>query len=81
MDWADVQQAKLTEEIGLAQPVEYTVEEKSFIATHEAGHAVVAYLVGVGRKLEVLTSSSAATRSACSRTPTRRSGTRARARS
>ena len=54
MDWADVQQAKLTEEIGLAQPVEYTVEEKSFIATHEAGHAVVAYLVGVGRKLEVL---------------------------
>ena len=54
MDWADVQQAKLTEEIGLAQPVEYTVEEKCFIATHEAGHAVVAYLVGVGRKLEVL---------------------------
>ncbi len=54
MEWADVQQAKLTEEIGLAQPVEYTIEEKSFIATHEAGHAVVAYLVGVGRKLEVL---------------------------
>ena len=54
MDWADVQQAKLTEEIGLAQPVEYTIEEKTFIATHEAGHATVAYLVGVGRKLEVL---------------------------
>ncbi|HEY3724287.1 MAG TPA: AAA family ATPase [Acidimicrobiia bacterium] len=54
MDWADVQQAKLTEEIGLAQPVEYTIEEKAFIATHEAGHATVAYLVGVGRKLEVL---------------------------
>jgi cell division protease FtsH len=54
MEWPDVQQAKLTEEIGLAQPVEYTVEEKRFIATHEAGHAVVAYLVGVGRKLEVL---------------------------
>jgi ATP-dependent Zn protease len=54
MDWSDVQQAKLTEEIGLAQPVEYTLEEKQFIATHEAGHAVVAYLVGVGRKLEVL---------------------------
>ena len=54
MDWADVQQAKLTEEIGLAQPVEYTIEEKTFIATHEAGHATIAYLVGVGRKLEVL---------------------------
>jgi ATP-dependent Zn protease len=54
MDWNDVQQAKMTEEIGLAQPVEYTEEEKRTIATHEAGHAVVAYLVGVGRKLEVL---------------------------
>lgn len=54
MDWNDVQQAKLTEEIGLAQPVEYTYEEKLTIATHEAGHAVVAYLVGVGRKLEIL---------------------------
>ena len=28
MDWHDVQQAKLTEEIGLKQPVEYTDEEK-----------------------------------------------------
>jgi ATP-dependent Zn protease len=54
MDWADIQQAKLTEEIGLAQPVEYTDEDKRTIATHEAGHAVVAYLVGSGRKLEVL---------------------------
>jgi ATP-dependent Zn protease len=54
MDWDDVSQAKLTEEIGLAQPVEYTEEEKRTIATHEAGHAVVAYLVGVGRKLEIL---------------------------
>jgi ATP-dependent Zn protease len=54
MSWEDVQQAKLTEEIGLKQPVEYTVDEKRTIATHEAGHAVVAYLIGVGRKLEVL---------------------------
>ncbi len=54
MDWGDIQQAKMTEEIGLAQPVEYTYEEKLTIATHEAGHAVIAYLVGVGRKLEVL---------------------------
>jgi ATP-dependent Zn protease len=54
MDWRDVQQAKMTEEIGLKQPVEYTEEEKRTIATHEAGHAVVAYLVGQNRKLEVL---------------------------
>ena len=54
MDWRDVQQAKMTEEIGLKQPVEYTDEEKCTIATHEAGHAVVAHLVGQNRKLEVL---------------------------
>ncbi len=54
MEWPDIQQAKLTEEIGLAQPVEYTIEEKATIATHEAGHAVIAYLVGFGLKLEVL---------------------------
>ena len=54
MGWDDVQQAKLVEEIGLKQPVEYTLEEKATIATHEAGHAVVAHLVGLDRKLEVL---------------------------
>ena len=54
MEWDDIQKAKLTEEIGLANPIEYTEEEQRIIATHEAGHAVVAHLVGVGRKLEVL---------------------------
>ena len=54
MDWSDVQQAKMTEEIGLKQPVEYTDDERRTIATHEAGHATVAYLVGQNRKLEVL---------------------------
>ncbi len=54
MSWADLQQAKFTEEIGLRQPVEYTDNERNVIATHEAGHAAVAYLVGTTRKLEVL---------------------------
>ncbi len=53
--WEDLQHAKMTEEIGLAQPVEYTEAERRTIATHEAGHATVAWLVGKGRKLEVLT--------------------------
>ncbi len=53
--WNDLQHAKMTEEIGLAQPVEYTEAERRTIATHEAGHATVAWLVGKGRKLEVLT--------------------------
>jgi cell division protease FtsH len=54
LDWPDIQQAKMTEEIGLAQPVEYTEAERRTIATHEAGHATVAWLVGKGRRLEVL---------------------------
>jgi ATP-dependent Zn protease len=54
MCWSDLQQAKFTEEIGLKQPVEYTPEERRWIASHEAGHAVVAHLVGRDRKLEVL---------------------------
>src|SRR3954447_411648 len=54
LSWADVQKAKMTEEIGLAQPVEYTEAERRTIATHESGHAVVAWLTGKSRKLEVL---------------------------
>jgi ATP-dependent Zn protease len=54
LSWNDIQQARMTEELGLKQPVEYTEPERRAIATHEAGHATVAYLVGKGRKLEVL---------------------------
>jgi ATP-dependent Zn protease len=54
LGWGDIQQAKMTEEIGLAQPVEYAEAERRTIATHESGHATVAWLVGKGRKMEVL---------------------------
>ncbi len=54
LSWGDIQQAKMTEEIGLAQPVEYTEAERRTIATHESGHATVAWLAGKGRKLEIL---------------------------
>ena len=54
LSWDDIQNAKMTEEIGLAQPVEYAEAERRTIATHESGHATVAWLVGKGRKLEVL---------------------------
>ena len=52
--WRDVQRARLTEEIGLGQPVAYTDHERELIATHEAGHAAAAYLCSKDRKLEVL---------------------------
>jgi cell division protease FtsH len=55
LSWADTVKAKMTESIGVAQPVTYTELERRRIATHEAGHATVAWLVGQGRKLDVLT--------------------------
>src|SRR4051795_10269095 len=54
MNWKDVEQARLTEEVGLGQPVTYTAHERRLIATHEAGHATAAYLVAPDRRLEVL---------------------------
>lgn len=54
MTLADLQDAKLSIELGLATPAAYTDEERFRIATHEAGHAVCAHLAGVGRKLEIL---------------------------
>ena len=54
MTWSDVMAAKLTEDIGLPHHESYTRDERRQIATHEAGHAVAAYLIGEGRKLEVL---------------------------
>jgi ATP-dependent Zn protease len=50
----DVYEAKLTEEIGIKQPVVYTDADREAVATHEAGHATVAYFLGKGRRLEVL---------------------------
>jgi ATP-dependent Zn protease len=54
MNWADVQRARLTEELGLAQPVTYSEGERRVIATHEAGHATVAHFAAPGRQLDVL---------------------------
>jgi cell division protease FtsH len=55
MSWADVEHARLVTEVGLGQPVAYTEHERRLIATHEAGHAVTAWLVAPQRRLEVLT--------------------------
>jgi ATP-dependent Zn protease len=55
MSWADIEHARLVTEIGLGQPVRYTEHEQRLIATHEAGHAVLAWLVAPHRRLEILT--------------------------
>lgn len=54
MNWDDIQKARMTEELGLPQPVVYTEAERRAIATHEAGHATVAYFSAPGRRLDVL---------------------------
>ena len=55
MSFADVEKARIVEQIGLGQPVEYTTHERNLIATHESGHATAAYLFAPERRLEVLT--------------------------
>ncbi len=55
MSWSDVERARLVEEVGMGQPVAYTVHERRLISTHEAGHATAAFLVAPARRLEVLT--------------------------
>jgi len=55
MSFADIEHARITEMVGIGQPVRYTAAEQELIATHEAGHATVAWLVAPNRNLEVLT--------------------------
>ncbi len=54
MNYQDLMEAKFTEEIGTKQPTTYTETDREAVATHEAGHATVAYLLGKDRRLEVL---------------------------
>jgi ATP-dependent Zn protease len=55
MTRSDVEQARLTSEVGMGQPTAYTEHERKLIATHEAGHTVAAWLCAPERRLEVLT--------------------------
>jgi ATP-dependent Zn protease len=52
---ADVEHARMAIEVGIGQPVEYTEHERRLIATHEAGHATLAWLTAPHRRLEILT--------------------------
>jgi ATP-dependent Zn protease len=55
MSWRDLEAARLVTEVGLGRPVGYTDHEQRLIATHEAGHAVVAWLLAPQRRLQILT--------------------------
>jgi ATP-dependent Zn protease len=55
MTWEDVEKARLSTEVGIGQPVDYTDHERRLISTHEAGHATLAWLTAPHRRLEILT--------------------------
>jgi cell division protease FtsH len=56
LSWEDIWQAKLIDEIGLAQPVTYTKREKEMTAVHEAGHAVASReLQSADKQIQVIT--------------------------
>lgn len=54
MTMADVAEAKMLVELGVTDETIYTPDERERVATHEAGHATVAYFVGQTRQLDVL---------------------------
>ncbi len=54
MNRQDTETARLTMTVGMGQPKAYTENERRIIATHEAGHTTVAWLVAPHRRLEVL---------------------------
>jgi len=54
MTMSDVAEAKMLVELGVTEASVYTPEERTRVATHEAGHATVAYFVGQSRQLDVL---------------------------
>jgi cell division protease FtsH len=54
MNMSDVAEAKMLVELGVTDETIYTTDERSRVATHEAGHATVAYFVGETRQLDVL---------------------------
>jgi cell division protease FtsH len=54
LGWRDLQAAKLSTELGVAQPSALVERERVTVATHEAGHATVAWLIAPERTLEVL---------------------------
>jgi ATP-dependent Zn protease len=54
MTMSDVAEAKMLVELGVTDETLYTADERAKVATHEAGHATVAYFVGQTRQLDVL---------------------------
>jgi len=55
LTYEDIWHAKLTDEIGLVEPVEYSSTEKAATAIHEAGHAIVSHLLRPWQPVQIVT--------------------------
>ena len=53
LNFADLWAAKVTEELGLKEPVRTSSRDKQVTAFHEAGHAVVAYVLRLDDQIQV----------------------------
>ncbi|HXJ66107.1 MAG TPA: AAA family ATPase, partial [Actinomycetota bacterium] len=51
----DIIKAKLIDDIGLQEPVEYSPWEKESVAIHEGGHAIASYFLHPGKIVQVIT--------------------------
>jgi cell division protease FtsH len=55
LTYDDLIKAKLIDDIGLQEPVEYTAWEKESVAIHEGGHAIAQYFLTPGKSVQVIT--------------------------
>jgi len=55
LTYDDIWKAKLTDEIGLVEPVEYSDRQKAAVAIHEAGHAIVSYKLRPWQPVQIVT--------------------------
>jgi cell division protease FtsH len=53
LSFADLWQAKVTEEIGLKEPAQTSARDRQMTAFHEAGHAVLAYVLELDDQIQV----------------------------
>ncbi|HEV7679894.1 MAG TPA: AAA family ATPase [Candidatus Dormibacteraeota bacterium] len=55
LTYDDIWKAKLIDEVGLVEPVEYSDRVKAAVAIHEAGHAITSYFLRPWQPVQIVT--------------------------
>ena len=55
LTYDDIWKAKLTDEIGLVEPVQYSDKDKAATAIHEGGHAIASYFLRPWQPVQIVT--------------------------